>query len=292
MTQDCLICKTKFEASHSQKTCSETCRTVHRKNRRKTSDENITVTRTCKFCNSDFKAKRYKPKAFCNRSCASKHYIQSGTYDKWRLRANERKGFYRPCTVCNKLIYLEPRFENMQNLVKVCDIECEKEHFQKLFANGGSMLGKTLTPEQKQKQKETLKERYGVNNAYMLAKRDKISKPQKQLFDLLSEWYGCQLEVLLPFHTIRCFADILIPDKTTIVEFMGDYWHCNPKHYDGNYFHKKKAKLAKEIWEEDKKRKDILERLGYNVLYVWECDYKENKDQVVKTLKEKINEFK
>ena len=44
----------------------------------------------------------------------------------------------------------------------------------------------TLTPEQKQKQKDTLKERYGVSNAYMLAKRDKILEDIYNKFNLES----------------------------------------------------------------------------------------------------------
>lgn len=290
MTQECLICKVKFESSKSQKTCSDQCRILHRKNRRKKSDENVTVTRTCKFCGESFKARRYKPKAFCNRSCASKYYIQNGTYDKWRLRANERQGFYKPCFVCGTMIYLEPRFKGIDGLVKVCGIDCEKKHFSKLFENGGPMSGKHLTQEQKTKQRETMRTKYGVENAYMLAKRSVISKPQRELYDILNKYYDCKLEVLLPFHTLRYFADIFIPDLQVIVEFMGNYWHCNPATYEENYWHKKKGLFAKQIWEADKERKEILETFGYNVFPIWESDYTKDKDQVITLLKEKIDD--
>ena len=293
MTQDCLICKTKFEAPNSQKTCSETCQTVHRKNRRKVSDDNVTVIRACKFCGEPFKAKRYKSKAFCDRSCASKYYIQDGTYDKWRLRTNERQGFYGSCKMCQQPIYLEPRFKTMESLVKLCGIECEKSYFASLFSGDQNpMHGKRLTEQQKDKQKSTLFERYGVTNAYFLAKRSTVSKPQRELYNSLCETYACKLEVLLPFHTVRYFADIFIPELNVIVEFMGNYWHCNPTMYEENYWHKKKGLCAKEIWEADKTRKEMLETFGYNVFPVWESDYTKGKDQVITLLKEKIDAYR
>jgi very-short-patch-repair endonuclease len=91
---------------------------------------------------------------------------------------------------------------------------------------------------------------------------------------------------------VRYFADILIPELNVIVEFMGNYWHCNPTMYEENYWHKKKGLCAKEIWEADKTRKEMLETFGYNVFPVWESDYTKNKDQVITLLKEKIDAYR
>lgn len=44
-------------------------------------------------------------------------------------------------------------------------------------------------------------------------------------------------------------------------------------------------KLAKEIWEIDAKRIGFLKLLGYDVLIVWENDWKKNKEEVVNLLK-------
>ncbi len=293
MTQDCLACKTKFESSNFQKTCSQRCRILHRKNRRKKSDENITVIICCKLCNESFKARRYKKRTFCNRSCASKYYIKNGTYDKWRFMKIERQGFYGSCKVCKKSIYLEPRFKGLDSLVKLCGIECEKIHFASLF-NGeqNPMYGKKLTIQQKDKQKSTLFERYGVTNAYFLAKRSTVSKPQRDLYNNLSELYKCKLETLLPFHSVRYFADIFIPDNNIVIEFMGNYWHCNPLMYKEDYWHKKKCQYARDVWESDKIRKETLEKLGYIVYYVWESDYTRDKETVIRTLKEKIDAYR
>ena len=82
------------------------------------------------------------------------------------------------------------------------------------------------------------------------------------------------------------FPDIVI-DKT-IIECYGDYWHCNPEKYDENYKHTKINKTAKEIWETDVKRKNILENAGYKYLVVWEKEWNTDKEN---TLKKIINEL-
>jgi hypothetical protein len=61
-----------------------------------------------------------------------------------------------------------------------------------------------------------------------------------------------------------------------LVEYNGDYWHCNPKKYSEDYFHSKKNKTAKEIWEYDKNKLDLANQRGYNYLIIWESDYKLN----------------
>lgn len=67
-------------------------------------------------------------------------------------------------------------------------------------------------------------------------------------------------------------VDILCDKK--IIEYFGDYWHCNPTVYSSDYFHSKVNKTASEIWEADSLRKRVLLDSGYNVLVIWESDFK------------------
>lgn len=69
--------------------------------------------------------------------------------------------------------------------------------------------------------------------------------------------------------------DLTINHK--IIEFNGDYWHCNPMIYKCDYFNKNKQKTASEIWEYDKQKIKCAESYGYKVLVVWESEY--NKDK-------------
>lgn len=71
--------------------------------------------------------------------------------------------------------------------------------------------------------------------------------------------------------------------KNLIIEFQGDYWHCNPKQYDGSYFHEVKNLYAKEIWEYDKNKKDFICKELDNPIYlqIWESDYRSNPNKVI-----------
>ena len=59
--------------------------------------------------------------------------------------------------------------------------------------------------------------------------------------------------------------DIFIPSLNLVIEYNGDYWHCNPKKYKPDYFNQKKQKTAKELWEYDKNKIDLIREKGYNL---------------------------
>ncbi len=66
-----------------------------------------------------------------------------------------------------------------------------------------------------------------------------------------------------------------------LIEFNGDYWHANPDLYDAKTFIKAKNKRAETIWEYDKIKIETALNQGYEVLTVWENDYKNNTNQII-----------
>lgn len=69
--------------------------------------------------------------------------------------------------------------------------------------------------------------------------------------------------------------------KNKIIEFNGDMFHANPKIYDENSFpnpYNKKLN-AKTIWKFDDIKLNAIKKLQYDVLIIWEKDYKENKEK-------------
>jgi hypothetical protein len=79
-----------------------------------------------------------------------------------------------------------------------------------------------------------------------------------------------------------CFYDLVDSITNKIIEFHGDYWHCNPAKYDANYIHKHSELQAKDIWQKDfTKTKCALER-GYQIKIVWWSEYETNRDQIIK----------
>ena len=71
-----------------------------------------------------------------------------------------------------------------------------------------------------------------------------------------------------------------------IIEYFGDYWHCNPCKYKNDYLHPHKKKTSEEIWKDDKIRIDNIKNYGYNLEVVWESEYKGKT-----TLKEIIKKY-
>ena len=63
-----------------------------------------------------------------------------------------------------------------------------------------------------------------------------------------------------------------------IIEFNGDYWHCNPKLYDENFYNKVKQLYAKDIWEYDKTKIDLCDKYNIKTLTIWESEYRNNKE--------------
>ena len=82
-------------------------------------------------------------------------------------------------------------------------------------------------------------------------------------------------EVSIKGSTHMIYPDFIMGKK--IIEFNGDYWHKNPKIYSES------DEGVKDTWEYDKNRLSELKSLGYDVLVVWEMDYKNNPNDVVST---------
>jgi very-short-patch-repair endonuclease len=83
-------------------------------------------------------------------------------------------------------------------------------------------------------------------------------------------------------------VDFLVKKIKLVVEYLGDYWHCNPKFVKED-FKIRNGKTAKEIREFDNTRKKRLEELGYYVIHIWENDWHYNKNEVLISLREVIN---
>ena len=66
-----------------------------------------------------------------------------------------------------------------------------------------------------------------------------------------------------------------------IIEFNGDFWHMNPSIYDENYFNKISKIYAKDKWEIDKIKIECARKNGYDVLIVWEHDYRKDKENTI-----------
>jgi len=81
-------------------------------------------------------------------------------------------------------------------------------------------------------------------------------------------------------HLLDSFVIYDIKHKDCIIEFNGDYWHCNPELYESTYIVRDNI-TASSIWEKDKKKIQTAIDLGFRVMVIWESEYKKDKIETV-----------
>lgn len=65
---------------------------------------------------------------------------------------------------------------------------------------------------------------------------------------------------------------------------IGLYWHANPQKYKSSdiiKYPKGKTLTAKEIWDRDSIKQKYAIEQGYELLIIWEHDYKKDKQKIL-----------
>jgi len=173
------------------------------------------------------------------------------------------------------------------------------EYFQEKY---GKQIGKQKWLEyNKEKAKsssiEWIMEKYNVthNNALQIASdrfsTSHVSNAEFDFVQILEESLGRtikytartkQFSIWNEYTQSICFYDVTDTETMKIIEFHGDYWHCNPAKYDSNFNHPHSSLTAKEIWAKDfMKRKAAMDR-GFSVKTVWWSDFINNQEKTIK----------
>jgi G:T-mismatch repair DNA endonuclease (very short patch repair protein) len=149
----------------------------------------------------------------------------------------------------------------------------------------------------------TMQERYGVNYSGESAElglkswhntvwKHKTSKQEMDLANcLLIKFPEIKCVYSAQRHSIRIDNKVFYPDISLgkkLVEYFGDFWHCNPSLYDKDFIMPNKKK-ASEIWEQDRKRFSTLISSGYSVLVIWEQDMKNDKENTLQIIENFLN---
>ena len=90
-------------------------------------------------------------------------------------------------------------------------------------------------------------------------------------------------------HILKCNSQLELKGfwydlyyENKIIEYNGDYWHCNPIKFSKDYINPSTGLSAKQQWERDKIKNDIAICEGFDILIIWEYDYKKDKKGVIK----------
>jgi hypothetical protein len=98
------------------------------------------------------------------------------------------------------------------------------------------------------------------------------SKPEKQWLDLhnvLEE----NRQYCIRVGGKRYFVDGYNPSTNTLYEFYGDFWHGNPKKFNGDKINSFTGKTFGELYQNTCEREQMLLQLGYKVVSIWESDF-------------------
>ena len=152
--------------------------------------------------------------------------------------------------------------------------------YEKCIRKYGEIEGNKIFSERQQKWLQSLHNNFQSNGD---------GRSRQSLFAKNIISYCCkQLNIKVPKkekyiywkETKQAFAyDFAFKNK--IIEFNGDFWHCNPKLYDKDFFNKIKQQTAQQIWEYDKIKQKCAEYYGYKVLTIWEYDYHSNEKETL-----------
>lgn len=153
----------------------------------------------------------------------------------------------------------------------------------------GDKEGLRIWQERQEKWQNTLnsKPQEEINriNKLKVLSGNHISKNELEIFNYLKPMFeNLESQLVLRNENGHRIFDMCIGNK--IIEYNGDYWHCNPKIYSADFVNKRLKKSSSELWAKDQYKVEMANKLGYEVYTIWEKDYNNNKQQ---TLKECVN---
>lgn len=178
---------------------------------------------------------------------------------------------------------------------------------EKCIKKLGEVEGRKRWQERQDKWQNTMKNKPESEKAEIEKRRLKrngytVSKAEKEIIETIKKLYE-NIEDQKVMFTLKngkrgnkkFVYDFCLEDKKKIIEYNGDYWHCNPKIYVPTYYNSVTKMTAKQKWKKDKKKIDFAKQQGYDVLVIWEKEYNDNKketiNRVVNFLKGNTNEI-
>jgi len=165
----------------------------------------------------------------------------------------------------------------------------EQKHFSKKICieKYGHEKGLKIWQDRQNKWQNTLNSKSSEEiariNKLKLFKGGSVSRGELQLYEQLQEEkIPCKKQYAIKKDDTNYYVyDIVLGNK--IIEYNGDFWHASPKQYKPDDVVKlpNNTTTAKEIWKKDQQKIEFAKHKGYEVLVVWESDFKDNKEEVL-----------
>jgi very-short-patch-repair endonuclease len=150
----------------------------------------------------------------------------------------------------------------------------EKErHSKRMQGDSNWMRGKTHLSETKRRLSEIQSELWASGK--FRPKRINLSKAEKEISDHLTQ-INVEHKTQFRIPSISYIYDFYIPNLNLIIEYNGNFWHCNPKKYQKDQivkFPRQKQFRVQDIWARDKNKSEAAVERGYKFEVLWEDVY-------------------
>ena len=97
-----------------------------------------------------------------------------------------------------------------------------------------------------------------------------VSKPEVEFMKHIGISENTRQHPICP----GCVVDGYDPPTNTVYEFLGDYWHGNPKIYPSEKLNKNTNSTFGKLYEKTFSRFNDISKLGCTIKYIWESDWK------------------
>ena len=157
-----------------------------------------------------------------------------------------------------------------------------KQRRAKKIGEGAKKVWASLTPEQRNQR---------VARMIKGLPRSKISDDFRQHLIDARLYAGFVSEQVISGFTVDEANETL----KVILEFFGDYYHCNPsnpKFSDPEFYNTTIRMTSAQKWQYDRRRLAGLRKVGYRILVVWESDWRKNPEDVLSRVRTFLNQFK
>jgi endogenous inhibitor of DNA gyrase (YacG/DUF329 family) len=207
--------------------------------------------------------------------CSSKCY---GEYNKNNqgvlYKIPESTMVLKVCEHCKKE-FLTHRYREKEG-VRFCSVECHDES-RRDHLNCPTCKKDFVAP-------KWAKRKYCSEQCAKF-KVTQVSNGEKEIISFLVEKSFEPIQ-----HNTITYNDnnnFYIPDITVdnkIIEFYGSYWHCSPTLFEPLEINESLGITAEQKWQDDENRLTFLKSKGYDVLIIWEHDWKEKRDELKKEI--------
>lgn len=111
------------------------------------------------------------------------------------------------------------------------------------------------------------------------------SKIEHEMSNLLIGLYGGEKNI----GVNGWCCDYVNHEKRLIVEFFGDFWHHNPEKYSEDYVNGFTKRTSTQVWDRDARKIKELREHGYEVIVVWESDWRKDSDDCLRRINDAYN---